>query len=84
MQIITYFCREIIKVCTMKIILNNREEIIENYAEISISELLKIKAFSFKLLVIKINGALILRGEYDKAKIRDGDNVTVLHLMSGG
>ena len=68
----------------MKIILNNREEIIENHSELSISELLKVKAFSFKLLVIKINGTLIPRGEYDKAIVRDGDNVTVLHLMSGG
>lgn len=68
----------------MKITLNNREEIIENKTEITIRELLDIKSFSFKMLVIKINGILIPRDEYEKAIVRDGDNVTVLHLMSGG
>jgi len=68
----------------MKIILNNREEIIENHNEITIRELLNIKSFSFKLLVIKINGTLIPRDKYDSSTVKDGDNVTVLHLMSGG
>ncbi|MBN2730107.1 MAG: sulfur carrier protein ThiS [Bacteroidales bacterium] len=68
----------------MKITLNNREDNIDNFTEISIRELLKVKAYSFKLLVIKINGNLVPRDEYDKAIVRDGDYVTILHLMSGG
>ena len=68
----------------MVITLNNREEIIENKTEITIQELLDYKAYSFKMLVIKINGTLIPRDEYGSTIIRDNDNVTVLHLMSGG
>jgi thiamine biosynthesis protein ThiS len=36
------------------------------------------------MLVIKINGSLIKKEDYDKAVIKDGDNVDVIHLISGG
>ncbi len=67
----------------MNIILNNKEE---QFAEpqMTITELLKAKTFSFKMLVIKINGHLIKKGDYEKAMVHDGDNVMVLHLISGG
>lgn len=67
----------------MNIILNNRPESFE--AEImTVQELLEYKRFTFKLLVVKINGLLIKRDGYDKATIREGDQVTVMHLVSGG
>jgi sulfur carrier protein len=67
----------------MKIILNNREEIFEK-EEMNINDLLEIKNFSFKMLVIKVNGALIKKADYPKTNIMDGDDVMVLHLISGG
>ncbi len=67
----------------MKIILNNSEEIIDTEA-MSIQELIEYKNFTFKLLVTKINGKLVKTEDRDKATIKDGDNVTVLHLVSGG
>ncbi|HOW26262.1 MAG TPA: sulfur carrier protein ThiS [Bacteroidales bacterium] len=67
----------------MRIILNNtEEEIIAN--TLTINELLRYKNFTFRLLVIKINGKLIRKEEYDTAVVRDGDNVVVMHLVSGG
>ena len=42
------------------------------------------KKFTFKMLVIKINGKLIKKEQYESAKIVDGDNVAVIHLISGG
>ena len=66
----------------MEIILNNRRE--EVAGELTVRELLRHKNFTFKMLVIKINGVLIRKDEYDKAVIRDGDDVLVLHLISGG
>jgi len=36
------------------------------------------------MLVIKINGKLIKKGEYETAMVKDGDDVMVLHLISGG
>lgn len=67
----------------MKIILNNKEEILEG-DQFTVNELLQIKKFTFKMLVIKVNDQLIKKTEYHTATIKDGDNVMVLHLISGG
>jgi sulfur carrier protein len=67
----------------MKIVLNNKEEEFAE-REMTIAELLVAKTFSFRMLVIKINGQLIKKGDYESAKVKDGDNVMVLHLISGG
>lgn len=67
----------------MKILLNNRAEEFE--AEIlSVSQMLELKKFSFKMRIIKINDILISRDKYDSTFIHDGDNVQMLYLMSGG
>lgn len=67
----------------MKIILNNTEEQFADQ-QMTIAELLLVKKFSFRMLVIKINRQLIKKGEYETATVHDGDNVMVLHLISGG
>jgi len=67
----------------MKITLNNTPEEFEAN-ELSISELLKLKNFTFKMLVVRINEKVIRKHEYDSALVRNGDNVTVLHLITGG
>ncbi len=67
----------------MEITLNNRPESI-NLNSLTVNELLKVKNFTFRMLVIKINGKLIKKDQYDNAKIKDGDNVIVMHLVSGG
>lgn len=67
----------------MKILLNNNAEEITG-DRISVTELLKFKNFTFKMLIVKINGSLIKKIEYETTVIRDGDEVNVLHLISGG
>jgi thiamine biosynthesis protein ThiS len=67
----------------MKILLNNRQEEFSKEL-ISVNELLFLKKFSFKMRIIKINGALISKEEYDSTFIHDGDDVQMLYLMSGG
>ena len=67
----------------MKITLNNRPEEIDK-EKITVSELLILKNFTFKLLVIKINGNLIKKSAYNSTEILDGDDVAVIHLVSGG
>jgi sulfur carrier protein len=67
----------------MNITLNNRQESFEKKS-ITVSELLKLKKFTFKLLVIKINDVLVKKNDYDTAIVNDGDNVAVVHLISGG
>ncbi len=67
----------------MKIILNNRKEEFDNET-ISVSEMLYLKKFSFKLRIIKINGVFISKEKYNTTIIREGDDVQMLYLMSGG
>ena len=67
----------------MKILLNNREEEFSTKS-ISVTEMLNLKKFSFKLRIIKINGILITKDEYDSTIIYNGDDVQMLYLMSGG
>ncbi len=67
----------------MKILLNSREEIFEE-DPLSVARMIELKKFSFRMRVIKINGALIPKDKYETSMIRDGDNVQMLYLMSGG
>jgi thiamine biosynthesis protein ThiS len=67
----------------MKFTLNNRPESIE-YETISIEELIKLKNFTFKLLVTKINGTLVKKENRISSFVKDGDDVLILHLISGG
>jgi len=34
--------------------------------------------------VVKINGTLIRKPEYDTSTVKDGDVVEIIHLISGG
>jgi len=67
----------------MKILLNNRSEEFEKDT-ITVSEMLEIKKFTFRMRIIKINGVLIPKDRYDSAMIHEGDDVQMLYLMSGG
>ena len=67
----------------MKIILNNREEeFIKD--SITVSEMLLLKKFSYKMRIIKVNGLLVSKEKYDSTIINNGDEVQMLYLMSGG
>ncbi|HPC98893.1 MAG TPA: sulfur carrier protein ThiS [Bacteroidales bacterium] len=67
----------------MKIRLNNRDEEIERQS-LTVSELLAYKKYTFRLRTVKVNGVYIHPDLYDSTIIRDGDNVQVIYLMSGG
>jgi thiamine biosynthesis protein ThiS len=67
----------------MKITLNNTPENFEQ-SGLTVRELLNIKRFTYKMLIVKINDQVIKKEDYEVAKISEGDNVIVLHLVSGG
>jgi sulfur carrier protein len=67
----------------MKISLNNREVEFDK-DNLSVNEILELKKLSFRMRVIKINGVLIPKERYDSTIVKDGDNIQVLYLMSGG
>lgn len=69
----------------MNIILNHSPEVIEtNQQTITIADLLVIKNFTYEMLLIKINDIPYWREDYSTTYIKDGDNVQVIHMMSGG
>lgn len=67
----------------MNFLLNNRNEEF-NGKNVSVTEMLLAKKFSFRMRIIKINGVLITKDLYDSTIINEGDNVQMLYLMSGG
>lgn len=67
----------------MRIKLNNRVEDIDK-DKMTMAELIRYKNFTFHLLVTKINQQLIKKDERENAYIKDGDDVQVLHMISGG
>jgi thiamine biosynthesis protein ThiS len=67
----------------MNIILNNNPETIET-DRITLQELIDHKNYTFKLLITKINGQLVKREDRKTIQIKYGDNIAVIHLISGG
>ena len=67
----------------MNISLNNRPENFD-YDVLTISEILKHKKYTFRMMVVKINGQLIKKDRYQTAEVTDGDDVQIIHMISGG
>ena len=67
----------------MEILLNNRKETIDK-DEVMLEELIQLKNYTFKLLVTRVNGRLVKKDERHNFIIRHGDEVQVLHMISGG
>ncbi|MCX7775328.1 MAG: sulfur carrier protein ThiS [Rectinemataceae bacterium] len=67
----------------MKLVVNHAEE---SFSEktMTVRDLLKAKRWSFPLIIVKVNGRLVERTEYDHYRLADGDNVELYHLVSGG
>jgi sulfur carrier protein len=51
---------------------------------LTVADVLKIRNYIFRMLVIQVNGELIKRGTYEAAVIPDGATVDVIHMISGG
>jgi thiamine biosynthesis protein ThiS len=67
----------------MNITLNNEPLAIDGES-ITVEELLKLKKYTFRLRIVKVNGRLLNPETYGEEVINDGDSVQVIYLMSGG
>lgn len=67
----------------MNIILNNNPDQLPGET-MTIREIMRIKNFTFPNLVVKINGQLIRKPQYEAAAVHEGDVVEIIHLISGG
>lgn len=50
----------------------------------TIEDVLERKKYSFPLITVIVNGQVIPKDQYSTHKIEDGDNIDVMHIMSGG
>ena len=67
----------------MKLTVNFEDEIHEE-TELCLSDLIRKKHWTFPLIIARINGRLVERSDYGTAFVRDGDEVELYHLISGG
>lgn len=58
----------------------------ESYPEdsLTIREILDRKRWSFPLIIAKLNGELVQRGDYASRRVSGGDVLELYHLVSGG
>ncbi|MCK9246887.1 MAG: sulfur carrier protein ThiS [Anaerolineaceae bacterium] len=50
----------------------------------TVRNLLDEKVFTFRHIIVRVNGEYVPEEEYENHVIQDGDDVIVLHLMAGG
>jgi thiamine biosynthesis protein ThiS len=67
----------------MKIITVNNNEL-EWQEELTITDILQKMNYTFKMLVVKVNGELVKKQDYDKFIVPEGADVKIIHLISGG
>jgi sulfur carrier protein len=50
----------------------------------TVRDVLREKKYVFPLLIVRIDGTLVPRSEYDEVGVPDDAKIDVIHLMSGG
>lgn len=58
--------------------------VIEWFEGMTVTDVLSMMKYTFKLLVIHVNDEIIKREEWPSTLIPQGAEVKVIHLMSGG
>jgi sulfur carrier protein len=53
-------------------------------AGMTVQDLLDELKFSFRMIVVKVNGQVVLRKDYATTEVPDGAEVQAIHLISGG
>lgn len=67
----------------MKISVNDKEVSMAGES-FCVRELLQVMNFTFPMIVVKVNGNLVRKEDYERVFVGDGDCVEAIHLISGG
>jgi thiamine biosynthesis protein ThiS len=62
---------------------NNQYEV-EWQAGMTVQDLLEALKFSFRMIVVKVNGQVVLRPDFSSTPVPDGAEVQAIHLIGGG
>jgi thiamine biosynthesis protein ThiS len=60
------------------------QETIDWEENLTIVRVLKIMNYTFKMIVVKVNGELVKKEDYDTKIIPEGAEVQIIHLIAGG
>lgn len=60
------------------------ENIIDWEEGMTVAKVLKVMKYSFRMLIISIDGKVVPKDKYETTIVPEGANVKVIHLMSGG
>jgi thiamine biosynthesis protein ThiS len=61
----------------------NKEDM-EYQEGMTIEDILRKKKYTFRMITVIVNGRVIPKDQHSAYRIMDGDNVDVVHIMSGG
>jgi sulfur carrier protein len=50
----------------------------------TVQDLLDALRFSFRMIVVKVDGRVVLRSDFASTEVADGADVQAIHLTSGG
>ena len=59
-------------------------ESLEHRDGMTVADILRIRNFIFRMLVVQVNGQIVKRADYPTTVVPDGADVQVIHLISGG
>jgi thiamine biosynthesis protein ThiS len=62
----------------------NNQYQVEWRSSMTVQDLLDELKFTFRMIVVKVNGQVVLRPDYATTLVPDGAEVQALHLISGG
>lgn len=60
------------------------KETIEWEENMTVDRILKKMNYTFKMIVVKVNGELVKKENYNTKTIPEGADVQVIHLIAGG
>jgi thiamine biosynthesis protein ThiS len=63
--------------------INNQYDI-EWRPGLTVQDVLDALKFSFRMIVVKINGQVVLRSDFATTEVPDGAEMQAIHLISGG
>lgn len=57
---------------------------VEHRDGMTVQDVLDALKFSFRMIVVKINGQVVLRRDFATTEVPDGAEMQAIHLISGG
>jgi thiamine biosynthesis protein ThiS len=61
----------------------NKEDM--EYEEgMTVEDVLQKKKYTFRMITVIVNGEVVPKDKYSTYRIKDWDNIDVIHIMSGG